>query len=708
MTLDLELKRRDRSSSRRPEKLVKLFNPEGVAVVGVSLEDGEKLGNRILRNIIDSGYSSGLYPVNPKAEEDCYLHGHRIYQSLEEIEENVDVAVVSVPRKAVPSVVKDCGSKDVDFAVVIASGFEESGEEGMELGKDITERAEDNGVTILGPNVLGYVDTDTPINASFSPEFPKQGDVAFLSQSGALGSGVMEKSRSLDIGLSKFVSLGNKSMLDETDFLEYLKDDESSNYVMMYLEEITRGREFIEAAKELSKKKPVLAIKSARTNSGRLAASSHTGSLGSEDDVVEAAMREAGIIRVNDTHELLNTVQLLKKQPLPEGRNLLVVTNAGGEGVMTSDVCATSSLRLVEPKEEIRQRLREKLPEGVSLENPVDVRGDACAERYERVIEEGIEDVNVDSILVLMTRQSGTDPRAIKNRITELERKSDKPILASFFGDGEVDEVVSEIEAGGIPHFSTISSAITSLEKVLRYANWKEGTKENSSLKIDYETPSLAKGEVGGKEALKIMDSWGIATVENMVASTPTEAENIAEEVDGELVMKLESPELSHKSDIGGVKTNVPRERVPEVFRKLERTGKEKGLNGPRVSIQPQLDAEREIIVGGFRHDNFGPLVRVGLGGKYTEVFQDFSTRLAPVDNEEALNMIEETNYASVILNGKRNKDPVNFEILAETIAKISEVLASERRIEELEINPLLFRNKNPVAVDARIRLSDI
>ncbi|MFP4115819.1 MAG: acetate--CoA ligase family protein [Candidatus Aenigmatarchaeota archaeon] len=714
MRQDLELKRSKESPTEASQKLGKLFDPEGVAVVGASLSE-KKLGNRILNNIIESGYTGKIYPVNPKAGEDTHLQGIEVYSSLSEVRENVDVAVVSVPRKAVASVIDECGSKDVDFAVIIASGFGESDEKGQELGNKLMKKADENGITVLGPNVLGYVDTSTPINASFSPEFPMEGDVAFLSQSGALGSGMIEKSNFLNLGISKFVSLGNKAMLDETDFLNYLKEDGKTNYGMMYLESISRGKEFVEAGKELCMEKPVLAIKSGRTESGKVAASSHTGSLGDEDDVTDAAFHKAGMIRAEDTEEMIDTLRLIRGQPLPDGRNVLVVTNAGGKGVMAADACASSTMELGSLNQETKEELRKELPSGVSLENPVDIMGDAGAERYGEVIEKGIEDDNIDALLVLMTRQAGTDPWAVKEKICDIEKKSDKPILTSFFGDGRTEKVASELEKKGIPHFLSLSSAILSLEKASWYREWKRKRENRCEVNIhkektEFNVEKLAKNErreIGGNEALELISSCGTNTVENHIVSSPSEAKSAAKEIENKLVMKLESPDLSHKSDIGGVRTGVIPEKAKDIFKELVDVARENNLEESRVSIQPMIDTEREIIVGGFKHDNFGPVVRFGLGGKYTEVFEDFSSRLAPVTSQEALRMIEETEYASEILCGTRDKEKIDLEAVADVIVRISELLTRFERIKEVEINPLLFRDKEPVAVDGRICLSE-
>ncbi|MFP4117100.1 MAG: acetate--CoA ligase family protein [Candidatus Aenigmatarchaeota archaeon] len=714
MRQDLELKRRKESSAEGSEKLGKLFDPDGVAVVGVSLQSGDKLGNRILNNVVESGYSGKIYPVNPKAGEDTYLQNMEVYSCLSEIEGNVDVAVISVPRKAVPSVIDECGSKGVDFAVIIASGFEESDKEGRKLSDKVMERAEENDVGIVGPNVLGYVDTSTPINASFSPEFPKEGDVAFLSQSGALGSGMIEKSKSLNLGISKFVSLGNKAMLDETDFLNYLKEDEKTKYGMMYLESISRGEEFVRAGRKLCMEKPVVAIKSGRTESGKIAASSHTGSLGGEDDVTDAALHKAGIIRVEDMEEMVDTVRLIRDQPLPEGRNVLVVTNAGGKGVMAADSCASSAMELASLSQETKEKLKEELPGGVSVKNPVDVMGDADAERYGEVIENGIKDDNVDALLVLMTRQAGTDPWAIKDKICELEEKSDKPILASFFGDGRTEKVASELEEEGIPHFFSLPSAVLSLEKTAWYREWKRRRENTCEVNIHENGTRLkvreladnGRREVGGEEALELISSCGINTVKNEVVSSPSEARSVAEEIGSKMVMKLESSDLSHKSDIGGVRTEVVPERAEDVFQELVDIAEKNELEQRKVSMQPMVDTEREIIVGGFEHGNFGPVVRFGLGGKYTEVFEDFSSRLTPVSKQEARRMIEETEYASEILEGERDKEEVEPVDITEVIVRISELLTRFEEINEVEINPLLFDGDKPVAVDARISLS--
>ena len=714
MTLQLELEKGERSLSEEKNNLESLFNPSSVAVVGASI-DGEKLGNLILRNLLESGFQGEVYPVNPKAGEGKYIEGLQTYSKLDEIPHKPDVAVVSVPNKIVPSVIEDCGKNGVEFAVVIASGFEETGKEGEDLEEEVRAKATENDVTVLGPNVLGFVDTDTPINASFSPEFPEEGDLAFLSQSGALGSALMEKSRTENIGLSKFVSLGNKTMLDETDFLEYLRRDDRTDYIIMYLEGISRGREFVRESKKISKEKPILAIKSGKTDSGRKAASSHTGSLGGEDDIYSAALRESGIIRVDDMNELIQTLRLVRKQPLPQGKNLLVVTNAGGKGVMAADACGTSCLELCDLQEETVSKLREDFPEGVSLENPLDIRGDADADRYEEAVRSGLEDSNVDSVLVLLTRQAGTKPSDVKNRLSELKGENDKPILASFFGDGEVEEAVSELESEGIPHFSSPQSAVHALEKALQYNNWKEkNTGNTKDLLTDEEVSSEVRrltrtsgNKIGGKKALNLIGSCGIDTVENYVVSSISQAKEAAERADGKVAMKVESPDAYHKSDIGGVRLDVFPKEVEDAYRDLMQLAEEENLSDMSVSIQPMVENDRKIIVGAFRHEDFGPMVRFGLGGKYVEVFEDFSTRIAPVTKEEALEMIKSTDYASEILEGVRGDEKSAVDSVSEAVVRVSELIAHFPTIQEVEINPLLVKGERATAVDARVKTEE-
>ncbi|RLE15111.1 CoA-binding protein [Candidatus Aerophobetes bacterium] len=692
------------------------FNPGSIAVVGVSLEK-EKLGNQILKNIINGGFEGDIFPVNKKATTSTYLNGLRVYPDLKEIPAKVDLCIVVVPAVYVIPVIEDCGEKGVSSAVVITAGFKETGKKGAELESKLAKIAKDLGVRILGPNVLGIIDTHSNLNASFAPTYPPSGNIAFISQSGALGCAVLDQCRGEGVGLSKFISLGNKMDLDEVDFISYLKDDPQTKVILGYLESIERGKEFIRVAKKVVKEKPIIMIKSGRSKAGRKAASSHTGALSGADEAYDVAFKEIGIIRAKTLTEAFEMARGFSSQPVPGGDRVLLLTNAGGAGIMATDACEDYSLNLTSLTEDSVKKLKEKLPPASSISNPLDILGDADPDRYRLALDTVLQDPNLDAIILLLTPQTTTNPEGVAKVIDELTKKKEKTILSCFMGGEMVNPAISILNKAKVPNYKEPEAAVRVLRNMINYRFIRERKEEKVEFfqvnKSDAERilkEEMEKGhfEVGGVNALKVMSAYGIPTVDNYLVRTPEEAVQVARKISGPVVMKIESPAIIHKSDIGGVKLNVSVDQVKRSFNQIMENA-ERFLHGDDeivgISIQPMLKEGKEVLIGAIRDITFGYLIRFGMGGKYVELFRDFSTKIVPLTPSKVEEMINETRIISRLLKGFRDEGPSDINLVRDSLLRLSQLVQDISWIEEIEANPLVVWEKGGVIIDARIRI---
>ncbi len=702
--------------------LNKFFNPDSIAIVGVSLEK-EKLANQILKNILEAGYRGKVFPVNNKATPASKVRSLKVYPNLKEIPEKVDLCLVVVPPGAVLSVIDDCADKKINSVVVITAGFKETGPEGARLEKELVKRAREKGIRILGPNVLGIIDTHHHLNASFAPTYPPAGNIAFISQSGALGCTALDQFPLEGVGLSKFISIGNKADLDEVDFILFLKDDPQTRVIMCYLESIERGKEFMKAAKEVVKEKPVVVIKSGRSQAGRKAASSHTGALSGADEAYEVAFKETGVIRVKTVAEAFSVARGFAFQPPPRGERVLLVTNAGGAGIMATDACEDYSVKLATLSEETVQNLKKNLPAASSISNPLDILGDADPERFKITLKEVLPDPAIDAILLLVTPQATTKPKETAHvvcEVYELFKQREKTVLTCFMGGEIMQSATTVLQKAKIPNYNDPDTAVKVLRSMIDYSKIRVGRKEEEGKVFKVEKSKIEvilkeekeKGylQIGGAKALEIMKGYRIPVVENYLTRSPEEARQIAEKIGKPLVMKIESPAIVHKSDIGGVKVGIKPDKVEQAFNEIMENAK-KFLKGRSdeikgVSIQPFLKEGREILIGAIKDVNFGHLIRFGLGGKYVELFRDFSTRLVPLTSSRVLEMIEETKIASKLLQGFRDEPAYDVELVKESLLKLSQLVEDIPWIEEIEANPLLVYTKGGAVIDARIRIA--
>ena len=651
-----------------------LFEPKSVAVVGATPKEG-KVGNAILRNL--KNFVGEVYAVNPSYSE---VLGFPCYPSILEVPD-VELAVIAIPARGVPEVVEQCGRKGVRNVVVISAGFKEAGREGAKLEARLVEICRKYGIKLVGPNCLGIINCHNGLNATFSSSIPKPGNIAFLSQSGAFVLAVIEYFNAVGLGFSKIVSLGNKAVLDESDFMEMLANDRYTDVIMLYLEGIENGRRFMEVAGELSKIKPVVALKSGKTDAGARAASSHTGSIAGSYEACVAAFHQSGVINASSAEELFDFARLLAKYQDVDG-DVAIVTNSGGPGVMAADAVEEENLRLASFSKETIEKLRTVLPREASFYNPVDVLGDADAERFVRTLECVASDSSVGSIIAILA------PTARMDFERASHFKTEKPVVTCFMG------------WNGSDFFDPVRAvkAISALYKYVRIKKRKE--KRGRTYEFDREAIKKAMEK---RMPFEILRACGIPVPRYGIAKTADEAVEIADSIGYPVAMKVLSPEILHKTDVGCVKLGVERDKVRAAF--IEIVTRAEMLGDMRIDgilIQQMVKGGKEVIVGMKRDPSFGPMLMFGLGGIYVEVFRDVTFRIAPITENDAYEMIREIKSYR-LLRGVRGEKPCDIDAIADVIMRISQLSVEFPQIMEMEINPLRVFEDGCYALDFKI-----
>lgn len=695
-----------------------IFNPSSIAVIGAS-EDEKKIGHIVFRNLVERGFKGKVFPVNPKRKE---ILGIKCYSSVREIHENVDLAIIVIPAKGVPSVIKDCAEHGVKGIIVITAGFREIGEEGITLEKEVVKLVKEAKMRMVGPNCLGVINTINNMNATFAEDLPPPGRVSFFSQSGALGVALIDWAIENNFGFGKFVSLGNKADLNEIDFLEYFGEDPETDIILGYIEDIKDGKRFLEVASRVSKIKPVIIIKAGTTEAGARAASSHTGALAGFDRAFTEAFKKAGIIRVNTIQELFETAEIFKIKNLPKGNRLLVITNAGGPGIIAADTADKLGIKLDPMSKESIEAIIDKLPPTASLYNPVDVIGDATSERYKIVLEQAVKDSVVEGICVILTPQAITDAKNVAKEIINISQRSEKPVFACFIGGKKIKEAVNVLKSNQIPCFSDPSVAITSYKRFLDYSIIKT-KKEPVIPKIEILPENKEKvrlilevlenagvTSVGDENAIEILSLYGFEFPKKGLARTPEEAVEIAEKIGYPVVLKVSSPNILHKTDVGGVKLNL--KTAEEVYNgfiditiNVKRFMPNAYIKG--VMVYEMVTGGKEVILGVSYDTTFGHMIAFGLGGIYVEVLKDVAFRIVPVSKEEAYEMIEEIR-GSKILEGVRGEPPYDKASIVDKILRLSQLVMDFPIIKEIDINPYIVKHQGGVALDARMILGRI
>jgi acetyltransferase len=691
-----------------------LFAPQSVAVVGASATPG-KIGNVILSNILESGYAGKIFPVNPKADE---ILGLRVTKKIEDLPSPLDLAVISVPPGAVVEALKSLARLPVKAVIIITAGFKEVGREGYYLEEEVADICRSHSIALLGPNCLGLINTANGLNATFAAGNPAPGNIAFYSQSGALCVSILDWATGNNIGFSKFISLGNKALLDESYMLDYLAEDEDTSVILGYMESVEQGRRFMETAMEVTRKKPVIMIKSGTTAAGAKAASSHTGAIAGSDQAYTAAFKQSGIIRVHDVASLFNLALAFARQPLPAGPNLCIVTNSGGPGILAADACEKSGLVMSRLSHASVEELKTFLPPYASLYNPVDIIGDASAERYRKTLEVVARDERVHSIMVLLSPTASVEVENTAQAVIDLEARCDKPIFACIMGETVVRKGKRMLQDAGIPVYSFPEPAIASIDAMYRYADFKHrAAPVEVCVRRDLEKAAavIKKTEDSGAtemvefQAHDLLRAYDLPLPATRLCRTSDDAVAAADEIGYPVVLKIASPDISHKSDVGGVKVNLQnsselRAAFLEVTSRAQRVRKDAYITGCLVQeMAPK--GSKEIIVGFQRDPQFGPLVLFGLGGIYVEVLKDVAFRLAPLTLDDAGRMIREIKSLP-LLRGVRGEPPVNFRAIEEVLLVMSQLALDFPQINEAEFNPVLVGEESAVVADVRVILT--
>jgi acetyltransferase len=697
-------------------KLEAFFSPQSIAVIGASREP-EKVGHRIFRNLVDSGFKGKLYPINPKADD---ILGFKCYNSVAEVPGEIDLAIVAVPAVLVPMIAEQCGLKGVKGIIVISAGFSEIGREGTQLEKELLGICKKYDMRIQGPNCLGIINTRSHMNGSFAAAQPTSGNVAFVSQSGALGSAILNWAIQNDVGFTSFISLGNEVDLNAADFLEALAEDKQTHAVGLYIEGVKNGDHFIKVAKEISKRKPVIALKAGTTDVGVRAVSSHTGSLAGSDTAFSAAFRKTGILRANTLEEMFNLVLAFEDQPLPKGKNVLIVTNGGGPGILTADACEKQGLELPMLEYDLREKLRTSLPPHASVNNPVDVLGDADASRYELAIKTGLESQNVDGLVVILTPQAMTPCKEIAEVVSRIRRSSEKPIVAAFMGLDDNSSAIKTLQKSNIPNYVFPESTAFVLKEMYDYNMMLKAPSENTAVFHDVDDKRLNRvlSMVRSddrlnptiEESFQAVRAYGISVPDAKMARSRSEAGSIADKLGYPIAMKVVSPEILHKTDVGGVILNVSSRNEAEqqydaILAKTHSLMPQARILG--ILMQKMVPQGKEVIIGAVRDIQFGPLMMFGLGGIYVNFLRDVSYRLCPLTRSEAKEMIEETK-AYTLLRGVRGEPSSDIDSVVNVILRISQIMSRFKEIVEMEINPLFVyeEGKGCTAVDIRMTIS--
>jgi acetate---CoA ligase (ADP-forming) len=691
-----------------------LLRPQAVAVMGASRTPG-KVGHAVVANLIHGGFQGDIVPINPSGGD---VLGHKLYASLEEYGKQIDLSVIAVPTAAVKGAVVSSLRQGAKAIVVITAGFKEVGEEGARLEKEIADLCHASGARMLGPNCLGLINTHHALNASFASHMPAVGSISVVSQSGALCTAILDWAASRKMGLATLVSIGNKADLDETDFLLAFADDERTKVIVGYLESIGSGDEFIRAAEAVAAVKPVVILKAGTTSAGSRAASSHTGALAGADIAYGAAFQRAGIIRADTFESLFDFAAALAMQPLPRGDRVAIITNAGGPGIMTADAVENSGMRVATLHPDIAEDLRERLPAAASVGNPIDVLGDADPERYAMAVEAAQADPSVDAVIVILTPQAMTRPAETARAIAG-KANGQKPVLASFMGGADVLPGRDELVAANLPDYPSPERAVAALKAMRDYAAWRlrpprivtrfpvNRRRVERIISRQLRTGRLYIGEAKAKDILRAYD---FIVPEGRLVATVDEAVEAAPRIGYPLAMKIVSPDIIHKSDVGGVKLNLSSPQdVADAFElmmlRISRRVPDAFLEG--VYLEKMVPKGREVILGMTRDPQFGPMLMFGLGGIFVEVMKDVTFHLAPITSAEAMSMLMGTRSYK-LLEGVRGQEGVNLAAIGEALQRISQLVTDFPQIAELDINPFIVgkMGEDSVAADARIQLA--
>ncbi len=698
-------------------RLSAFMKPSSVAVVGASAKE-DSVGYAVFANILKAGFRGIVYPVNPSTRS---ILGVRAYPSILDIPDPVDLAVVCIPSRFVPQSVTECGKKGVKGVVVISAGFKETGPEGAKLEEAVKQAAKSYNLPLIGPNCLGLgnMDPEVQLNATFAKRVPKSGNIAIVSQSGALGVSLMDYASSRNIGISKVVSLGNKAVLNELDLLKALANDPLTKVILLYLEDLVDGRGFIETVRTMTDTigKPILALKAGRTAAGAKAASSHTGSLAGSDEVYDAIFLQSGVLRVEFTAELFDYAIAFARQPIPKSNRVGIITNAGGPGILTTDACIRYGMSIPTLSPDTIATLKSFLPATAALNNPIDMIGDADQVRYEKTLQAMIKDPNVDSLIVIATRQLMTDTKAIAEAIARAASQTDKTIMASFPGAPLDDEGVILLEDNNVPVYQFSELAVRALAMMQRYESWvlRRRTDVRTFQDVDKaKAEKIISSIIAEKrevmtdlEAYDVLEAYRFEVPKHALAKSLDEALKAAEKIGYPVVLKIVSPDIIHKTDVGGIRVGIRdsdglRQAYGDIIGSVKAKSPRANVWG--VGIYEMVNGGIETLLGMKRDPQFGPIIVFGTGGTAVELYKDVSFRLAPIRELGAQNMINSTK-ASQLLAGYRGAKKGDVNKLIEYLERLSQMACDLESISELDVNPFAVfeEGKGCKALDARI-----
>jgi acetyltransferase len=693
-------------------KLKDIFHPKSIAVIGAS-NNLQKVGYGVFKNVLS--YNGKIFPINKKHDK---ILGKKAYKSILDVKENIDLVIIATPSNSVLSLVNECVTKKVKAIIIMSSGFKEIGKKGEVLCNKILNIARKNNVRVMGPNCMGFINPYLNLNASFANNKLKKGNIAFISQSGALGSSALDWALNHDLGFSFFASLGSMIDISFNDLIDYLGNDSNTQSIVIYMESLTDARKFMSAARAFSKTKPIIVLKSGRSDAGAIAARSHTGSLAGNDEVFDSAFIRAGIVRVNETDDLFDCAKTLSKQNKPKGKRLAIVTNAGGPGVLSTDTLVNRGGEIANLSKKTIQKLNRILPNNWSHANPVDILGDANANDYKKSIEICLNDENVDGVLVLLTPQTMTDSVKIAKVIASI--KHDKPILASFMGGPSVNKGKEILEKGNIPTFPYPERAVKAFIYLYDYSK---------NIKSLYQTPgsiphaiepnsSAVKNIIGnsiekkifaldGDDSKKILASYGIPVSSQGLAKDITQAKSIANEIGYPVAMKIASPDILHKTELKAVRLDISSEKQLEkayksIIKNVKKYNPNAKING--IIVEKMSSKKYELIIGCKKDPIFGPVIVFGMGGVAVNVFKDTKIGIPPLNMDLAQSLIDKTKI-SKLLKGYRNMKGVDIDFLKFILYKFSYLVTDFPEILEIDINPFSIDEKGGVALDAKIVL---
>ncbi len=698
------------------EQLDKIMKPKAIAVVGASTKP-KTIGSEIMQRLKEYGFTGNVYPINPKADQ---IEGFKAYPSVLDVEGEIDLAVIVIPKQFILDTLEQCNKKGIKGICIISAGFKETGAEGAELERQLAEKLKEYGMRCVGPNCLGVLNTDEKIklDATFAEALPVRGDIAFVSQSGALGGGILNILKDLNVGFSQFVSIGNQADINAETMMEYWETEDDVKQILLYMESIANPANFRKLATRITKKKPILALKAGRSAAGASAASSHTGSLAGADKAADALLKQSGVIREDSLKTLFDTAKVFSNCPIPKGNRVAIITNSGGPGIMATDAICEHGMEMAQITDATRNKLLSFLPAAASVKNPIDMIASAPIEHYKQTLETVIADENVDMIMVIYLPFMGLKDIDVAKAVMEIKKAHpEKPVAGVFMTTSSFFTQISEMEVN-MPFFMYAEEAADGFARLDQQRQWQE-REEGKIPCFDVEKAKVEKiirqsiqegrDQLTTLESIDVLEAYGIRACKYGLATTKEQAVSLADSIGYPVVMKMTSKTTSHKTDVGGVVVNIQSaEKLAEEYDalmvRLEKAGCLEGLEG--VIIQEMVKGSREMVCGIATDPQYGPMMMFGLGGVFIEVLKDVNFRIAPLTDVDAMEMIKSVKSYK-LLEGARGTKPAQINQIQETLLRLSQLVSDFKFIDELDINPLLISEKTGegIAVDGRIKV---